>query len=435
MVDRQQNISDADLKGEFFSSKNTANMLLSKILFPLASFRINAWSRMNLDLRTIANKNVSLQDRKDAIRSLAGGVVESVIFNAIGIWATGSIYGWAMDAIRGGDDDDEDKEKQRERDEKYSDSILKGRFSQFSNDLTSPLPITDWLAETAVFETLDLIQELKGVKEDDRLNIFEPPDIDEPQKMTKYFGAFGISLERLNESRKIIQAATTGKIKEKKFGEETVRYVDPKDKEMLSTIAKLSILNAIGVLPADVYNYQKNIFREISKQASTKTEAEIVLEKEKKREQRSDNIEKLEIIDRAINEAQDQDVYDELIKMKRETRDKLFPKKMSDEAKKVLEQNRLMEEAQYKDLLGGYDTRSDLERYDPDLYEQNFGEGTEYYETHKAEVDAKKFYRKIQKQYKDEKYGYEEPPNKKRRKREKNSDGTYKKSSYRYSSN
>jgi hypothetical protein len=434
MVDRQQNISDSDLKGEFFSSKSTGNVLLSKILFPLASFRINAWSRMNLDLRTIANKTASLQDRKDAIRSLIGGVTESVIFNAIGIWATGTMYGWAMGMIRGADDDDEDKEKQRERDEKYADSILKGRFSQFSNDLFSPLPITDWLAETAIFETLDLIQELKGVKEDERLNIFEPPDIDEPQKMTKYLGAFGISLERLNESKKIIQAAVTGKIKEKKFGQETVKYVDPKDKETLSTIAKIAVLNGLGLLPADANTIQRNIFREISKQASTKTEAELTREKSKKREQRSDNVEKLEIIDRAINEAQDQDVVDELMKMKRETRDKLSPKKMSDEAKEVLEKKRLREEAQYKDLLGGYDTRSDLERYDPDLYEENFGEGTEYYETHKAEVDAKKFYRKIQKQYKDEKYGYEEPP-KKRTRRRKNSDGTYKKSSYRYSSN
>jgi hypothetical protein len=75
-----------------------------------------------------------------------------------------------------------------------------------------------------------------------------------------------------------------------------------------------------------------------------------------------------------------------------------------------------------------------LERYEPDLYEQNFGEGTEYYETHKAEVDAKKFYRKIQKQYKDEKYGYEEPPKKKRQRRSKNSDGSYKSSYFRSSS-
>jgi len=194
------------------------------------------------------------------------------------------------------------------------------------------------------------------------------------------------------------------------------------------------MLNAIGVLPADAYNYQRNIFREISKQASTKTEAEITREKSKRREKRSDNVEKLEIIDRAINEAQDQDVVDELMKMKRETRDELSPKKMSDEAKEVLKKKKIREDAQYKDLLGGYDTRTDLERYDPDLYEENFGEGSEYYETNKAEVDAKSFYRKIEKQYKDEEYGYEEPL-KKRTSRRKNSDGTYKKSSYRYSSN
>jgi hypothetical protein len=426
MVDRQQNISDADLKGEFFSSDKTGNVLLSKVLFPLASFRINAWSRMNLDLRTIANKTASFEDRKDAIFSLMGGVAEAAVFNKIGIAATGYMYGLAMGMIRGDDDDDEDKQKQRERDEKYADSILRGRLSQFTNDLISPIPLTDWLAETAVFETIDLIQELKGVKEDKRLNIFEPPDIDEPQKMTKYLGAFGISIERLNESKNIIKAAITGKIVEKKFGEETVRYVNPKDKEVLSTVAKLAVLNGLGLLPADANTIQRNIFREIKKQASTKTEAELIQEKAYKREKRADNVEKLQIIDQAIGKATDQNVVNELLKMKEETRDKLYPKKkVSDDVKEALKAKKKREKAEYESLLGGYESKDDLERYNPNLYEQNFGKNSYYYQTHKAEMEARKLIKDSRKNYKDRMYNYQAPP--KKNKRKKNKDGSLKK--------
>ena len=108
---------------------------------------------------------------------------------------------------------------------------------------------------------------------------------------------------------------------------------------------------------------------------------------------------------------------------------------MSDEAKEVLDRKRQREKAKYKGLLGGYDTKTDLKRYDPDLYEQNFGEGSDYYDTHEAEVKADKLFDAMMKKTKDEKYGYTPKAKKKTKaRRKKNSDGSYKSSYFRSSS-
>jgi hypothetical protein len=172
----------------------------------------------------------------------------------------------------------------------------------------------------------------------------------------------------------------------------------------------------------------------IRDRASTQTEAEIIQDKAKKREQRADNVEKIQVINRAINEATDQDVVNELMKMRRETRNKIFKPEMSDEAKEILKRKADREKAKYKHLLGGYDSKEDLKRYDPDLYEQNFGEGSDYYYSHQAEVKAEKLFDKMMKKTKDEKYGYTPKPKSKSKHRKKNSDGSYKSSFYRFSS-
>ena len=213
-----------------------------------------------------------------------------------------------------------------------------------------------------------------------------------------------------------------------------VKNIRSKDKDIVKALIPLGIINAVGALPTEAYTTQNIILKDIKKQSSTKTEAEIIQDKARKREERADNITKIKILNQAIEEADDQDVVNELMKMKRETRNKIFKPEMSDEAKEILKRKREREKAQYKHLLGGYDTKDDLKRYDPELYEQNFGENSDYYETHQAEVKADKLYDKIKKQYKDELYDYQAPPKKKTKHRKKNKDGSYKSSYFRFSS-
>ena len=53
-----------------------------------------------------------------------------------------------------------------------------------------------------------------------------------------------------------------------------------------------------------------------------------------------------------------------------------------------------------------YDNKTDLERYNPELYKKNFGEGSEWYESNKEEREAKKKEEKEKQEIKDKTYNY-----------------------------
>jgi hypothetical protein len=192
----------------------------------------------------------------------------------------------------------------------------------------------------------------------------------------------------------------------------------------------LEVLGNLGFVPLykDVRKVaMKSIYKDIGKPSAE--------EVANKKARDADNIQKIKFINQAIDQTNDQEVVNELIKMKRETRNKIVEPKISDEAKKVLDRKREREKAKYKHLLGGYDTKTDLKRYNPELYEENFGEGSDYYDTHEAEVKAEKLFDAMMKKTKDEKYGYTPKAKKKTKsKRKKNSDGSYKSSYFRSSS-
>jgi hypothetical protein len=427
MVDRQQNVSDADLKGDFFSNKSAANQIISKVIFPFASFRINQSSRLASDFITLTSKTATEGDRAIAARSLAGATAEIAAFNAIGAGLTTLLYSVVKSMIADDDEDEEDKKKREEIDDKYIQNLIKGRATSAVQDFISPLPLTDYLIQKGVYNTIDVFngEEKKG-KENEQFNILKPRSREGLQSL----GTLGIFPLRMYDLYSITSMASSGTFEDDYGNTKNIRQ---KDKSVLKNVLiPLATINSTGALPAESYTIQNIILKDIKKRASTQTEAEIIQEKAKKRESRADNIEKIQVINRAINTANDQAVVNELLKMRRETRMELFPQKMSDEAKEVLKRKKEREKAKYKGLLGGYDTKSDLKRYDPDLYEQNFGEGSDYYDTHKAEVKAEKLFDAMMKKTKDEKYGYTPKPKKKGKTRKKNSDGSYSRSSYRY---
>ncbi len=72
------------------------------------------------------------------------------------------------------------------------------------------------------------------------------------------------------------------------------------------------------------------------------------------------------------------------------------------EAEQVAKRNKQRE----TDLLGGYENKTDLKRYDPALYEKNFGEGSEWYESTKEEREAKEKEAKEEQAIKDRMYNY-----------------------------
>ena len=78
----------------------------------------------------------------------------------------------------------------------------------------------------------------------------------------------------------------------------------------------------------------------------------------------------------------------------------------SDEQKKIREIKNERESKIEKSLLGPYDNQSDMKKYDPDLYEERFGEGTDWYESHKDEKYVEKRLREIKTGMEEEEFNY-----------------------------
>jgi hypothetical protein len=84
MVDRQQNVSDAALLGEFLKSKNPTKAIVRKMLFPFANFMLNQKMRMYTDMAVLYANDSSIQDKKAAAVSLSGAVFEQLAFHSVG---------------------------------------------------------------------------------------------------------------------------------------------------------------------------------------------------------------------------------------------------------------------------------------------------------------------------------------------------------------
>ena len=72
-----------------------------------------------------------------------------------------------------------------------------------------------------------------------------------------------------------------------------------------------------------------------------------------------------------------------------------------------------------KEMLQGYDSESDMKRYDPELWERTFGPNSEGYEEREALKEIERQQRKIRREQKDELYNY--TPKKKKKKKKKSS--------------
>ena len=134
-VDRQQNTSQKDLQGAWFRSDNTNVRLATKIFLPFSNFLLNQKSRMYSDLNTMTNKNSNTPDRVKAARSLGGLVVESAVFNAIGLGLTMGTA--ALSNMLGAPEEDPEKLEQQ------TANRIKGRAGNIVSDILSPLPPLD----------------------------------------------------------------------------------------------------------------------------------------------------------------------------------------------------------------------------------------------------------------------------------------------------
>jgi hypothetical protein len=416
MVDRQQNISDADLQGKLMNTKDPIKSVMVKTVMPFASFRMNQTMRMYSDLKSLFSKkgNATKEDRITAFKSLAGYGAEMATFKYTQYLIASYIGGLAVQAM-GINETDDDKKKREEM-------LNKSQTTGTVTDVLSPLPVLDVPVAIGADKALSYFQDLEDIDEEDKFNLMTSFK----QNGAKSLGLYGIAVDKANSIIDAFEIATTGKYTDE-YGRE--KYVSRKTADALGDVALMSTGSSLIGFPAEMNAVLRNSLRLAKKNSSTKQGGKEAYTREVE-SKRADVLKKkedkmkieVEALNRMLEEETEPDKRKEIKLKIREAKEAPYKGKDQKEEEKM---TRREEKEKLEEMLQGYDSKSDMKRYDPDLYEKTFGEGSDYYEKNNTEKEVKSDLTKEKKIIEDEEYDYS-----KRKKRKKNRDGTYKKSYY-----
>jgi hypothetical protein len=409
MVDRQQNVSDADLSGKMFSNKESSNQLLVKTLLPFASFRMNQSARLGADLAVLSDKTATEEDKKIAIRSLSGFAVEMVTFKIVSAGSAillGSAAKWAL-----GQDEDEEERKKR------INNIIKGQVTSTFTDIMSPLPVLDKAYQKG---GNFLTESLLGIPKESVFSIYNVPKQDYLQSL----GLFGIAADRASQLYDISKLSATGEYTDD-FGK--VKQISESDRQALSVLIAPAVLSNLGLAPVEANSIVRNAIK-YAKKGEGKSSEETGAKQERADKKADDTSQKIEALDKLREKAKSQDEIDAID-------EKVSELEATPEEKKAIAEDNKAEKELKRDLLTDpdtgeeYDNESELKKYNPKLYNQNFGPQSEWYQDHKDEKEVQKKMNKEIRKMEDIEEGYVAPVKPKRTSR-RNSDGTIKSSTF-----
>lgn len=401
MVDRQQNISDTDLQGKLLGTKSVGKRSLIKMFMPFASFRLNQFMRAKSDLAVIRDKSATKEDKQIASSSLVGYGAEMLTYKLL---VLGLTYGMGSLAysLMGKKESDEEKNKR-------FNNLLRGQTTGTVTDVFSPIPtkIVDEAYAYTADKAINGLQYLFDVKDEDRFRLMTSSKED----ALKFLGVYGVGIQKAKNLLEVEELARTGEFTDE-YGRK--KYISQSDKDALKPFALLSLLSAVNVLPADANTLTRNAIKFAKQDASSKKGGksdEDILVDEMASEQRELNKEELRQerdMKASVLEELKQNVYDEnKISIINKKIDEYL---MTDEERKQYREDkkneRFYEKQRLEELLGEYDSKSDMKRYNPALYEERFGEQSQWYKEHKDEIEVEKMMNELIKKKKDEAQGY-----------------------------
>lgn len=205
---------------------------------PFSSFRMNQSARLGADLSTLEYWNTSTkEDKVIALRSIAGYALESAAYRSLQIGFSLLTYA-AAKAIMGGDDEEEDK--------KTTDNLIKGASQSAFIDTFSPLPLADPFMQDVMSYSVEEIESLMDVPEDNRLKLFGSQE----QSALKVLGTYGIPLQKAKDIYSLGRLAYTGKYKDN-YGKEQ-NITEGQADQLKKLIGPLFAASVIGVASPDM---------------------------------------------------------------------------------------------------------------------------------------------------------------------------------------
>ena len=297
MVDRQQNISDPMLGGEFLTAEDGMKRMAKKILFPFASFSLNQKARLNSDIINIGSKTTSAEDRKIAFKSATATVAEMVAYRAIAVGIGYGFYKAAAAIVSGlvGDDDDEDKEN----DKKWFESATKFPVKSMINDIFSPIQMadkyvtmsTDFLLSLTTGDTdaeLDELvkqeNEIRSLKDQDPMTEKQEEKFRQESKNKSLYqvgnkyddnaglGMVSIASDLYTKIYDDYSLAMTGEFEDDYKGNITIKRIRPIEQDLMKNTLYFSTLFAMGILPKESDQVVTKIVNMVKKNAMSESE-------------------------------------------------------------------------------------------------------------------------------------------------------------------
>jgi hypothetical protein len=264
MVDSQQNISDTDMQGEIFASKQPATVFLRRAILPLMTFTLNQKTRIWADIRTITNNVSSIDDKSEAGKSLAGALVELLAFQSIAL-AFKELYSAVAASIMGEDEDEEEKKIRKMRQgQTTAQAFMKDFF-------LPPIPGMDIAASKGINYLLDetgLSDELPykwyGIEdEEQKYRLYDKMN----QGYLDMLGTQGIAAEKALELIEYYDAAIDGEFTKEYNGNKVKKALMEEDLDIARMNAVIMTAYYGGVLPSDMANIVNIMNKKIQKRA------------------------------------------------------------------------------------------------------------------------------------------------------------------------
>ena len=299
MVDRQQNISDPMLGGEFLTAEDGMKRMAKKILFPFASFGLNQKARLNSDIINMVSKTASAEDKKIAVKSALATITEMLAYRAISVGIGYGFYKSAAAIISGfiGDDDDDDKEN----DKKWLESATKFPLKSMVNDIVSPIQMTDRYVtmstdfllslttgdtEAELDELVKQENEIRSLKDQDPMTERQEEKFRQESKNkslyqvgSKYddnagLGMISIASDLYKKIYDDYTLATTGEFQDDYKGNVTIKRIRPVEQDLMKNTLYFSALFAMGALPKESDQMVTKVVNMIKKNAMSESEYE-----------------------------------------------------------------------------------------------------------------------------------------------------------------
>jgi len=225
MVDRQQNVSDTKLAGEFFQGGSAST--IRKWVMPFSTFIINQKQRVSADANILASKTATGEEKVAATTSMMGALAE--IFTFVSIKAL-SLASMAYLAARwAGDDEEEATAEFNKKRDQYMGDMWKVIGTIFTELQPTP-PLLDPIINEHL---VNKVANMSGYEGD---LMYVDKDVTSIEVL---FGGMASAYNRFAEPMRITAEAKSGKFeyenpytKKKEY-----KYYLPKDRELMQELA------------------------------------------------------------------------------------------------------------------------------------------------------------------------------------------------------